>query len=260
MLPLLLTCPRATGSRELDIVGSLMLVRWSINRWILRRYIRAIFAPAKVMIDVDCSKSSRAIAAGLPVPCIRSIASIPHTMYLCQGRGRLGEARADPSFRSQSSQADARLFNSRTSNSHAHLQVPQPLGLLSKYLGLLYDWRQRRFLLCTSPNVYQRDPATDRLAICDWSRATGTAPSSWWVFASVIESSRCHTSRRTRHWSLCPSGLAVTGVWLRGDLAMDQQHNGRLLCCCCYGYSPRCTSHQTAAWALAPLYLADDQA
>jgi hypothetical protein len=64
-----------------------------------------------------------------------------------------------------------------------------PLRPPLKYLGLLYDWRQSRFLLCTWPDVYRPDLATDRLSIRDWSRATATAPSLWWVIVSVIESS-----------------------------------------------------------------------
>lgn len=69
-----------------------------------------------------------------------------------------GSLVVDPSFESQ---ARARHFLAhfhsqfeRTSAKYHNLS-----GLLSQSTwGLLYDWRQSRFSLCTSRNVYQRDP------------------------------------------------------------------------------------------------------
>jgi hypothetical protein len=47
--------------------------------------------------------------------------------------------------------------------------------------------------------------ATDRLSICDWSHATETAPSLWWVSVSVVESRALIDEPSARHWSLWPS-------------------------------------------------------
>ena len=79
-----------------------------------------------------------------------------HVLYTSTSAKAEGSLAFDPSFESQ---ARARLFLAHFPNHRVPLQsTTTSRGLLSEYLGILYDWRQSRFLLCTSRNVYQRDP------------------------------------------------------------------------------------------------------
>jgi len=110
---------------------------------------------------------------------------VMYTSTTCQGRGLLEEL--TPLL--ESSQAGAHLFP-RALSIHAYLCKYHNLSASSQSTWDFYMTGGRvAFCFCMSRNVYQRDPATDRLSICDWSHATETAPSLLWVSVSVIESS-----------------------------------------------------------------------
>ena len=104
-------------------------------------------------------------------------------------------------------------------------------GLLSQSTwGLLYDWRQSRFLLCTSRNVYQRDPGhglTFDLRLVARYR-DGPIIVVGLCLCRRVKSPHRRAVRPPLE-SLAVSGLNRMQAWLREDSRTAIQRRGEML-------------------------------
>ena len=182
------------------------------------------------------SRSSRKISSRFILCLWSSVVQVSYTntstkyKYCIQVPAPRPRTRDDPSFESQVGARHfprtLRIAHARTSCKYHNLS-----GLLSQSTwGLLYDWRQSRFLLCTSRNVYQRDPGhglTFDLRLVARYR-DGPIIVVGLCLCRRVKSPHRRAVRPPLE-SLAVSGLSRMQVWLREDSRTAVQRRGEML-------------------------------